>query len=131
MIWSMAVGMPSRIIVICSKNASSVLRGRSLMVTRAVFPKQLAFSPDSGVCGRDNDSNPLSVSQGIGHATHSQIKAGSVGDREEVHGCFRAHKRLIAPAETDQASSRTGRLMARDRFSPHPAATFQARRSRK
>src|SRR5260370_18761426 len=95
MIWSMAVGMPSRIIVICSKNASSVLRGRSLMVTRAVFPKQLAFRPDSGVCGRDNDSNPLSVSQGIGHATHSQIKAGFRRAETELYRQITASKTSI------------------------------------
>jgi hypothetical protein len=32
------------------------------MAGDAKHAKQLAFRPDSGVCGRDNDSDPLSVS---------------------------------------------------------------------
>jgi hypothetical protein len=37
MIWSIAAPIPSRIICMCSRNASSVLSGRSLMVTRPVW----------------------------------------------------------------------------------------------
>jgi hypothetical protein len=70
------------------------------MAGDAGHAKQLAFRSDSGVCGRDNDSDPLSVSQGIGHATHSQIKAGfGLALSYELHGCFRAHKHLISPPE--------------------------------
>src|SRR2546428_6201167 len=130
MILAMAVRMPSRIIVICSKNASSVLRGRSLMVTRPVWqvmpgtrnsshsgptvvlvegtiiPIRFRYPKVSGTQRTPNQGRFRWGSQGLTH----------------LLSCSQASHQ---PPERDQASSRPGRLMARDRFSRHGGAHFK------